>query len=362
MILFYVSGHGFGHATRAVALLRALRAQRPGLKVAVVSDAPSWIFTDAIPGISCFKANVDPGMIQLNGLDIDLPRSLAAHERFVARWKRSVEVERRRLSRLKPALVVGDIPPLAFAAAAAAGVPSVGIANFSWDWILSRYSARQPRWKPIVQQYATAYGQAGELFRLPLSPNAFSAFRKVTNVPLLVNRRRIKKKEMRRMLGIAAADRRPLILITFGGFGSGPLRAGQGDAMPDFLFAGFGPKPGGLNADWISLPRRLKFPHVNVLAACDAVIGKPGYGTFAEVLAQRRPLLYLPRQQFAESPVLAEWINRHGVARPISRGRFYSGRWRPDLEALLSQKDSWSDLPLNGAEVIAARLARFANI
>ena len=35
-------------------------------------------------------------------------------------------------------LVVGDVPPLAFEAAAEAGVDSVAVANFSWDWIYER--------------------------------------------------------------------------------------------------------------------------------------------------------------------------------------------------------------------------------
>ena len=34
---------------------------------------------------------------------------------------------------------MGDIPPLAFAAAAAAGVPAIALCNFTWDWIYGAY-------------------------------------------------------------------------------------------------------------------------------------------------------------------------------------------------------------------------------
>ena len=362
MILFYVSGHGFGHATRAVALVRALRARQPRAEIAVVSDAPSWIFTDADPKVRCFKAAIDPGLFQMSGLDVDLPRSLKAHEMFIAGWDRAVEREGCRIRRLGAALVVGDIPPLAFAAAHGAGVKSVAVANFSWDWILSRYVALQPRWEAIIRRYGAAYSFADELFRLPMAPDDFAAFRKSTPIPFLVNRCEFKKDEARRRLAIKDSDRRRLVLITFGGFGSGPLSAGRGDDMSDTLFAGFGPKPKGLAAGWLGLARRLKFPHVNVVAACDALIGKPGYGTFAEAFAHRKPILYLPRENFAETPVLIEWMQKRGCARPIARDRFFKGLWRAELDALMAENQSWASLPLNGAEVLAERLAGFVKI
>ena len=36
-------------------------------------------------------------------------------------------------------LVVADIPPLGLAAARRAGVPGIGVSNFTWDWIFSAY-------------------------------------------------------------------------------------------------------------------------------------------------------------------------------------------------------------------------------
>ena len=47
-------------------------------------------------------------------------------------------------------VVVGDIPPLAFAAAARAGVPSVAVGNFTWDWIYSGYDAFEQRRRGVI--------------------------------------------------------------------------------------------------------------------------------------------------------------------------------------------------------------------
>jgi len=44
-LVFYVSGHGYGHATRSVALIAALRRMSPDpLRIHVRSGAPRWIF------------------------------------------------------------------------------------------------------------------------------------------------------------------------------------------------------------------------------------------------------------------------------------------------------------------------------
>ncbi len=57
------------------------------------------------------------------------------HEDFNARADAEAEV----LRQLQATLVVADIPPLACAAADRAGVPSVVLGNFTWDWIYAAY-------------------------------------------------------------------------------------------------------------------------------------------------------------------------------------------------------------------------------
>ena len=44
MIAVYVSGHGFGHATRTAEVLRELRERAPDLLITVVTSAPAFLF------------------------------------------------------------------------------------------------------------------------------------------------------------------------------------------------------------------------------------------------------------------------------------------------------------------------------
>jgi L-arabinokinase len=324
-LLFYVSGHGFGHATRSVALMAALRARSGrALEIGVRSDAPHWIFSERDPALRCAVAAIDPGVLQPNGLDLDLPRTLAAHEALAADWEPLVEREAQAIDDFAAHLVVGDIPPLAFAAAQRAGVAAFAVANFSWDWILEGYAEANPRWQPIVARYRAAYLGAEALFRLPFHGDC-SAFAHIVDVPLLVNRSARAPEECRQRLGLPAGDRRRLVLVSFGGFGSSPFDATAGE-------------------------------HEDLMQACDAVIGKPGYGTLAEAIVHRTRFLYLPRTEFREIPVLEAALARHARAHPLPRDDFEAGRWRSHLDALFALPEPTEPLAANGAELIADAL------
>lgn len=355
-IVLYVSGHGFGHATRMAALLPALRRRLPAARIRVRTQAPAWLFTDADGAVEVSSAELDPGMIQRHGLDIDLPASLAAHESFCAGFAEAVRREAAFLRAAEAALVIADIPALAFAAARAAGVPAAGVANFSWDWILEPYAERDARWRPVIARYAEAYGAAERVFRLPMH-GEFPAFRSVEDAPLLVQAGALTRAQARARLGLAPADARRVVLVTFGGFGSGLASVERGEKLPGYLFVGFAPRPAGFRAEWRELPVRARIPHADLLAASDAVLSKPGYGTLSECLARRRPLLYLPREDFREIPRLLAYARPRGVLREMSRADFYAGRWRRHLEALFAEPPRWAPPPDGGAERIAARLA-----
>jgi L-arabinokinase len=355
-LLFYVSGHGFGHATRTRALIAALRDRaRDACDVHVRTEAPHWIFTERDERVTCSSAPIDVGVLQRSGMDLDLRRSLEAHEAFGAVWRDAVEREARFITGFGPSLVVGDIPPLAFAAAHSAGVPAVAVANFSWDWILEQYAADEPRWAPIVSRYREAYGRAAQLFRLPLHGD-LSAFGHIIDTPFVVNRSTLSVARCRELLGVSGGDERRLVLVTFGGFGGEPIRVSADEDLSDYLFVIIGGEPMHLGGEWIALPQPSPVAHEDVMHGCDAVLGKTGYGTVAESLTHDTRFLYLPRRGFREVPVLEAGVERLGCARAMSRDDFEAGRWRRHLDALFQLPKTSRPVASNGAEVIAGAL------
>ncbi|NQZ95435.1 MAG: hypothetical protein HRU01_02890 [Myxococcales bacterium] len=355
-VVFYVSGHGYGHATRMRVLAAAL-VQRAGdaVSVHVRTEAPHWIFTERAPATECSSAPIDVGVLQKNGLDLDLPETLAAHERFVADFEPAVAREATWLTETGASLVVADIPPLAFAAARRVGVPAVGVANFSWDWILDEYTADEPRFRPIVERYAAAYSEADTLFRLPFH-GPFDAFPNVVDAPLLVNRATRSREETLGEIGLSATDERPLVLVSFGGFGRSEADATTGDDLSAYRFAGFGPPPDGLRAEWHRLPDPSPVRHEDLMRACDAILGKPGYGTLAEAAVEGTRFVYLPRVGFREVPVLEAQIERYCPAHCMPRTDFESGRWREHLDAVFELPHPTERPNPDGHTFIASRL------
>ena len=171
-IVFYVSGHGFGHASRSIELIRALLTRRPDARVVVRTAAPRRLFTamaDApAPTVDVQALEADTGIVQVDSLRLDEEETARQAARFHATFDRRVAGEADLLQRERADVVIGDIPPLAFAAAARAGVPSVAVGNFTWDWIYSIYPAFDRLAPDVIPAIRRAYATTTHALRLPL--------------------------------------------------------------------------------------------------------------------------------------------------------------------------------------------------
>jgi hypothetical protein len=348
-VAFYVSGHGYGHATRAALLLERLQAAVP-VEAHVRSAAPGRIF--ARTGASLSAGVEEPPLRQRGGLDVDWEGSLRGQLEALGRRAESVASEAEWLRSVGPALVLSDVPSLACEAAAKAGVPCRLVSNFTWDWVLGERAAADPRWLPVSQRMADAYALAAGAWRLPAS-GGFATVRSVTDPGLLARRSAAPRPDARAALGVPA-DGKPLVLVSFGGFGAALPRLDD-PALGAFRFAGFGPKPEGLKADWHGLDLQPALPHAEAVAACDVLLGKPGYGTFSEAAAHGCRVLYVPRPDYVEARALAAWIREVCASRELPREEFEAGRWAAPLAALL-QENPKPSVPASGADRIAVQL------
>ena len=358
-LLFYVNGHGFGHATRCAAVIEEIWRIRPRQQVLVRTSAPAFLFRRLGPGpLRLLPGEVDPGTLQADPLTLDRTASLAARKEFQAQIGTRVAAEVDLLREASVALVVGDIPPLAFPVAAALGVPGIALGNFSWDWIYEAYVDERPEHAPWVEEMRRSYRQADLLLRLPLHAE-MDVFSRIEDIPLVVRHAARDRSATRRGLGLAH-ETRPVVLVSFGGFAA--VRFGP-PAAPDpgeFRFITFGDGVPGLPADTLRLPIDHPHRHEDLVAAADAVITKPGYGTVAECLASRTPFLYTSRDDFREYHVLVREISRQAHAGFLGREDLLHLRWRAGLEALLAAPPRWADLRVDGAAVAARRLLALA--
>jgi UDP-N-acetylglucosamine:LPS N-acetylglucosamine transferase len=98
--------------------------------------------------------------------------------------------------------------------------------------------------------------------------------------------------------------------------------------------------------------------YVSLLAACDVVVTKPGYGIVADCLANRVAVLFTDRGPFREYDVLAEALQTLGRARYMPRAELLAGHLGPHLDALLDSPVTWTEQRMDGADFVADRVLR----
>jgi len=97
----------------------------------------------------------------------------------------------------------------------------------------------------------------------------------------------------------------------------------------------------------------------DLVAACDAVISKPGFGIIGECATAGVPLLYTSRGAFREYDVLVDEMPRILRCRFIGHPDLFAGRWRDALNALVAQPAPPEHWPANGADVATQHITRF---
>src|SRR5215831_9142230 len=124
-ILYYITGHGYGHAVRSSQVIRSLQQSRSDLKIHVRTTAPEWLFPSSTVHT---RQSIDVGIVQRDSLEMDFGATLQACRALQARTAGLLEEELAFVRDNKIRLIVGDIPPLCFEVAARASMPSVAIA------------------------------------------------------------------------------------------------------------------------------------------------------------------------------------------------------------------------------------------
>jgi L-arabinokinase len=346
IVVFYISGHGFGHATRDIELIREICARRADARVIARTSVPRWLFAPvAGEAVDVQALETDTGVVQTDSLHLDEDETARQAARFFAGFDRRVAIEAELIRGVGARLVIGDISPLAFAAAARAGVPSLAVANFTWDWIYSIYPAFERVAPVVIPAIAQAYATATRALRLPLH-GGFESMAAVTrDIPFIARRSMRDPADTRRLLGIASD--RPVVLPSFGGHGTDlPLDALRRSRRFTLIEPVREPPAGLLYQD--------------LVAAADVVVTKPGYGIVSECVANDTALLYTSRGRFIEYDLFVAEMPRFLRCRHIAQDDLRAGRWADAIEALLAQPPAPERPEVNGAHVAAQEVLEMA--
>jgi hypothetical protein len=325
----FVSSHGYGHATRTCAVLAALRARDPRLALHVFTEVAAEVFDRSVPGgVTWHRAWTDVGLVQRSPFEEDLPATVRALETHVPFRDAEVGPLARAVRETGAQAVLCDISPLGLAVAQAAGLPSILLENFTWDWIYRGYLEAEPRLGPLADLLEAQLASAA----LHLHTGPVAVERPRARLLGMISRPpRSTRAQTRARLGLSERDK--VVLFTLGGiswsFDTAPLPAGVTLLVPAPALRTDGP-PGPvrmLGPDWF---------HPNLIAAADGVIAKVGYSTLAEVHRAGVPLAYLTRPGFRESPVLERFIRGALPSLELLPEALEGGRWTEAIPALLA--------------------------
>lgn len=325
-ILFDISAHGYGHISQSAPVVEALFERRQ-LDVTIRSAAPRSILESRIGcPFELVQASVDFGMLMENAVDVDVPSTAASYRSFHENWNDRLCMEAEWLRSSGFDLVVSNVPYLPLKGASLAGIPSVAFCSLNWADLYRHYCSGFPESGAVHDRILDAYQSATAFLRVdPGMPMNDLDARKIGPIAVAGNDRR---EEIRGLLGLKRDEK--IGLVSMGGmpyaipFGAWPAiegmhwlireDAGRADMTP---------------FDSLGMPFR------DLLASCDVLVTKPGYGSFVEAALSGVAVLYLSRGDWPEAPYLAEWLERNGRCLEVGRRALEAGNLAESLNDLL---------------------------
>ncbi|KAK6535087.1 hypothetical protein TWF281_006384 [Arthrobotrys megalospora] len=335
-IAYYISSHGYGHATRAIQLCHSFLGAYDDIKITIVSQASSQVFLPLLntsERVNLRPVNIDSAVIQPTPYTLDVNKTvknfLDLNRDDVVKqeegWLKSHDID----------LVLVDAPYAPCIAASRAGVLSILITNFSFAEVFSYFTSmvgedEEPLLSKAVDEAVKGYSHADIWLRLPgwlpnpgflsvtlpssgwvsdellqvptdgavipeysLSRPKFQ--RKIIDTPLITRpATTTSRADLLKILGIPAFLQTHKILLLLL-----PLPDPPPQIPSDWICVVAGSTPTMLLPDrYFIAPGDIHIPDVMKISSC--VMAKLGYGTVSEVLAADVPLVYIPRRQFVE--------------------------------------------------------------
>ena len=334
-LLVCISSHGWGHLSQTVPIVAALRSLVPGLRITVRTGLDADVVRERFrvvgqPAPDVLPDRSDFGFEMHDAITIDDQRSMARYAALHAdaAW---LDRERDSLRALGVDAVIANVGYMPLAAAASLGLPSFGVSSLNWADVLASRAHGRADVMAIAESMRQAYSKADRLFALvPGMP--FDGFERRVRAAPIARRGRADRAGLRKALGVPAAQR--IMMVAFGGL---PMAF---DTARWQLPAGWSAvmlTQATVETPTVIAAERLGWDYIDLLASCDLLVAKPGYGTFAEAGFASRDTLAVPRDDWPEAPWLIDWLAHHARCATIALPDLRAGRFEACLAAIARQ-------------------------
>lgn len=344
-IAYFITGHGFGHAARASAVISAVHEKNEAIHVDIFTSVPKWFFdSQDLSPHSYHYIRSDIGMVQDSALVENLLATLERLRAYYPFKASEFQWVEEYLVKNDISLIICDISPLGIFLSQRVQIPCLLIENFTWDWIYQGYQKELPAFKEFVSYLAELYLYANwHLQAVPYCQD----FQNIDLITNPISRRHIHTRaDIRTQLRVEMDE--PLVLVTMGGV---ETNLNLNEELRKIEYVKF-IIPGAsddfkLEDNLILIPHHSSFYHPELVDSSDLVIGKLGYSTLAEIYYTGIPMMYFTRPGFRESECLANFVSAEIPSVEITQEQVQSSEWKSDLLNLLG-KEKVSRTAING--------------
>ena len=333
----------------------------------VYTTVPEYVFAASLePGSFTYHPlATDVGLVQHSALDVDLDGTLERLESFIPFDPDVVYETAEKLKRSGCRAVVCDISPLGITVAREAGLPSILIENFTWDWLYFDLLAVETARNPGSQRLSKIRSHIRYLNDVFLSVDvrictapAHDSRESFIKLPPIYRLPRKSPKYIRKIFNVPGDC--SIVLISNGGVREDNPFMEQVKRHRQIFFIMTGSPVNKRTKNCVLLKHDTEFFHPDLVFASDAVIGKLGYSTVAEVYSARVPFGYITRSGSREAVVMRDFVDGMMESMPISRDDYFTGDWMHHLHYLIDKRRQTFREP-NGAPAAAMIIADCAN-
>jgi hypothetical protein len=297
-ILYYITDHGRGHATRSIAIIRDLL--KKDFEVIVRNSNVKTFLENSLPGTNIISGITDVGpTINKDGISIDRENS----KKNIGHWLDQItevsKLECDKIAKYSPDLIMSDISVMPFLVAANLKKPSIAISNFSWYDVLSDILSDQQ-----LLILKNAYDVADLLIQLPLG-TSMDHFKIKKRVGFVCRTPTNNKMELRKKIGLKKSELG--VFVALGQQSENEISANCDDNVKIITTETKVKNKTNL----ISLPGWIEGQ--DLVVASDLVICKCGYGIISECMANGTPFLYILDDDHKEQRSMYDFLLKKGL-------------------------------------------------
>jgi hypothetical protein len=319
-LLVDISAHGLGHLAQTAPVLNALHELAPALHLTVRSALPRERLAQRIAAAFVHVPEArDFGFVMHNAVDIDLDASASRYREFHADWPQRVAAEAEWLLQNRIDAVLSNVAYLPLAGAAQAGIPAASLCSLNWADLFGHYFGGEPWAAAIHAQILAAYNAGRGFLRVTpgLPMEEIRLRREVAPIAHCGQRDRARVAQL-----LELTDDKRWVLLAMGGM-EFRLPLESWPQTPGLVW--LVPGEWRVCRDDVRAFDIAGLHFSDLLASVDAVVTKPGYGTFVEAACSGIPILYLQRNDWLETPHFAAWLATHARADVLTRERLLAG-------------------------------------